>query len=478
MMFKPLLKRFKTGYSNYIFFAAALVLSTCDFAFEWHWYAVLSLGALFILVTAPLCGMSVFFNDAVKQHNRFLEYLPIRRREIWLSNYAVQLASFFIVFVALIWHRIVFFIPPDEEFLAYMIQSRWALLLGGCALAFWLYSASNFFCPYVGIKSPVTLCALFLPGALAITLLILMTGVFGLCPNLLEIAPHLFFWGLLFSAGSFVLFSLARKHWSKPKHFFLCGLPLWILLLALCSAHLFLVTYQWKDLKPEEELEIESVSQLTEQGKPGLFLVKAESQRSGSHMYFFDSKSNDWTHLARTTGYRGPSAFFDADGHGRIIINANPTLDYLFVANSKFLSMDLDSNEYRVLPKQMEQTDDDKVLYRSGMEWSNDFRHLVYVEQIYKKDFSGDSEQYLIVTDPEMNEELRMPLTDGQQYHLSRSNRILAVTPKPEKSDDNPEPKPYYVLVDLSTMEQKKLDLSQPAISFCGFLIRLLAARR
>ena len=94
-------------------------------------------------------AIGAFMCDAAKGCSRFLDYLPLRRLDRWVSRFVVGVALVMSLWVAVVWCQFLFFERAQDAFLAYMVPSRWALLWGVGAVLLWVFCASAFFSAYV-----------------------------------------------------------------------------------------------------------------------------------------------------------------------------------------------------------------------------------------------------------------------------------------------------------------------------------------
>jgi|GEM_PF-1562822 len=456
------------------FILIVFVLSLADLSFGLP-AVVWAIIGIFLIIMGPVNALGGFIGDVNKDYYKFLEYLPLRRSAIWFSNFLDGLMSLFLMILPLVWQRVVFYKPVDIEPFVYCIPTRWAIFVGGLAGIFWMFSVAVFFSAYFDLRPLGASTAVIFPLVL---LLLFMTCLAKalILPSATEIAPIFFLSGLFFSAGSFFLFAVVPKHMRRERQFCLIALPLFLLITALGTGHLYLNLRKWKELEPWEKVRIFSVHPLKIKGEPERLLLNIHSERSRDHFITLNVESGISHHLGRGLVRMGESALpwqnkrlyfqtsFDAQGLFQEIYSALVSVK----SDGSDLRRLFTAGDYR---RSGEQESVSRSLYT--IQVSGDDSFFVLSEYVYRKK-DNSSITNLVVSDEYGRVMRKIEARNYADFYLSPTNNLLCLMPLKETRDKEKvvDESPYRI-IDLKTSATKRFDLPGSVIWFSPNLDRV-----
>ena len=308
-MFKALLDKkvceLRTSHA-YLVFIILFVLSFLAVLAKLSWPSEISglLLAPLVLIGFFLgfvCAVAAFSGDYVKEAQRFLEYLPVRRSAIWLVGYLTGVSLLCLSALLLFGTGLLLYQPPVPE-LEYFISGRIALAAAGGTALLWMFSIAVFSVAYLDTGkegatsanvSGMLLGTMLLPVAVGVLLVEVHT-----LPSVTELIPIFLVSAASYSAGSFFLFALTPRHMKRASRA-VCGGSLFLLLTAVLLGHLYLKHFTWRTLDPSEPLLIQRVWQPELESEPDLILANVMSYHSGDHCVSVDVAQSAYHDLGR-----------------------------------------------------------------------------------------------------------------------------------------------------------------------------------
>ncbi len=274
-----------------------------------HWSATARDAALiYVFLVTGISGTVAFGVDLKGESLRFLDYLPLRRSQIWLANFLQGLIILALTLFALGW-RWIFVAASDESAEATLLLSS----PGGFVLA---AGSVGFFCLGFGLfsrvlaqdDSPAVTEMIFLLLGVFISLVVLF--YMGLSPGVDELAPVLISSGCILTASSFWIFTLFPPYFGGKRRHLAVGLMVVMAPTALLF-HGYHVCLGLAELAADEELRVYQV--VLAEDPPGHLLAVVGSQRSGSHTLAIDVASERVTDLGRLEPLSWNMGFYNED---------------------------------------------------------------------------------------------------------------------------------------------------------------------
>ncbi|HBO45565.1 MAG TPA: hypothetical protein DD670_16870 [Planctomycetaceae bacterium] len=434
---------------------------------------------------APACAIVTFRYDFAKGANRFWEYLPISRSAIWLVNYLSGLVVLCLSTIALFWLQVLLYRtgPGSELFrhelgpsaFEHLAPNRLSLTASLAGILFWLFSVGVFPVAYLdkqeqkpsGTPALAAVCCLLLSIVVCVTL-----NLCHVVPAGLSLAAVLIVSGILFSAGSYVLFALAPRHITPGKRALL-GLGLFLAISGVLVGHLYLKHLEWRKLDPSEPALVERLyrlSRLPIKDNPDLVLANVRSYRSGMHSVLIDMKRGVHHDLGRWM------TFVDVpnnhDGLLYFVKSSHPDDDRSRQSFFVLVGTDGTARHSFAIP-------------HSSRSYANEVRYLPGKKLLaYKAVFPEDrlSRSYLCVANSNGTLLKRFEIGYGDCL-VNEAGQALALAPAEtanESDDDETESTKYkpYMLIDLDTGSVERFGLPGEALLFARDLRRVICSRQ
>lgn len=357
---------------------------------------------MWILILGTSSGAGAFSVDLKSNHIRFLEYLPVRRWHIWLSDWGDGVLWLGGMLLIVTVPRTINWTPPVEAerggpeyaFNQIFFSTRWSLLLGLAGLGFCSYGIGAFFRVLVERDSAMILRSIMTSFAVC-TGVWVVPVMLRIIPALHEAAVPLFILGALFSAGSFVLFVLEPKHWGVIRRWVFLRMPCLVFVHVASAAIVLLACRQWArlDLAKAERV---NVARTTRTGNADALLVSVFALRSGDHLLHLDIGTGRHQYLGRGVSayYRGESpAQLARDG--RLLLQADFAAGGLWPTKDSVVTMNPDGSGRRMLLDGGEYVADDGEKYSLGtIHRSADGSTLVFAGRRRDR-YSGDASLFI-----------------------------------------------------------------------------------
>lgn len=416
------------------------------------------------------CAMCGFVGDYVREAHRFLEYLPIRRSAIWLVGYLTGASLLGLSAVLLFGTGVLLYQPPSPE-LAYFVPDRVALTGFTASFLFWMFSIAVFPAAFLRLDKEGATAA-NAGGAIGATFLLPVTVVILLrqlriMPSATELAPVLLCSALLFTAGSYVLFTLMPRHMTRAKRA-ACGLGLFSVCTALVLGHLYVKHLTWREIDPWGQRQIWHVHKPHLANKPNVILADIRSYRSGEHCVSVDVGQGTYHDLGREL------SFVDVPGNASNFLHFvhSPGDEYLRDGTAVVMAPDATSERTFELECCMSWSSLDSV------KWLRDGKRLVYVA-----DSREVQESHLYVADGDGTVREKFEINYySSEFVLSPSDQILALAPWKTNADRQNdevvvgEEKPYMI-IDVDTAAVFRFDLPGAPLFFAKDLRRVICSR-
>jgi hypothetical protein len=285
--------------ANWVLLAAALAFSLADSV--WHFSAAgWLLPCCIALLLAQAAGTSAFDVDLKRDNMLFLEYLPIRWWEVWLSNWIEQVLAVTAVLVLLCWWRLASWAPvaPEDAWRQWLFESRWLLPVSLATGSFFIFSYALQWRTFFK-SDKAALLPMYLGSMLYIAIPMMIPAILLLRPGLRDLWPLLIVQGVVFSAGSFVAFVLPPLYWTRSRRFLVMGLPILLTSFVVELALMGFACTRWQHLDWRETGLRVSVDPRAGT-RPGDWLaVNVQSARSGTHQLACNPQDGRITYLGR-----------------------------------------------------------------------------------------------------------------------------------------------------------------------------------
>lgn len=429
----------------------------------------------FVLVgglLGPTCAIAAFSGDFIKGAHRFLDFLPVTRSAIWLVSYLTGICSLAISAV-LLFSVGVFVYEASIPELAHFVPGRLELAVGGGAALFWMFSIAVFPAGSMETRQERATSAnagwmVLAPIILPMGVCMFLGGVLSVLPSALKLTPVLLVSGLLYSAGSYVLFALVPRH-SHAAMRAACGAGLFLVCTALLFGHLYLAHLAWREIDADEKLVIQRIHRLGLEGRPDLLLADVRSYRSLGHCVSIDAVRGTYHDLGRGLMFAGADHsgsgflhFLDTDVGPRRV---HYTVVSMMPDGSRRECVSIDCGR--------------RYLGKDSFKWLQNPRRLLYPAS------SPDGQQgYLCVADSTGTLLKRYEVRrDNDRYILGLSNRILTLAPAKQSTDRLPGQEPVveeepYLMIDVDAGTEIRFGLPGAPVAFAKDLRRAICARQ
>lgn len=342
---------------------------------------------MWILILGTSSGAGAFSVDLKSNHIRFLEYLPVRRWHIWLSDWGDGVLWLGAMLLIVAVPRTINWTPPVEAergpeyaFNQIFFSTRWSLLLGLAGLGFCSYGIGAFFRVLVERDSAMILRSIMTSFAVC-TGVWVVPVMLRIIPALHEAAVPLFILGALFSAGSFVLFVLDPKHWGVIRRWVFLRMPCLVLIHLTSAAVVVLACRQWARLDLAKAERVNVARDSCGDGPADALLINVYALRSGDHLLRLDIATGRHVYLGRGASgyYRGLNVQPRVAPNGRLLFQADFAANGLWPTRGSLVTMNPDGSGRRTLLGGREYIGDDGEKYSIGaVDWSSDGSTLVF----------------------------------------------------------------------------------------------------
>jgi dipeptidyl aminopeptidase/acylaminoacyl peptidase len=413
------------------------------------WFGML----LWVVILGTSAGTGAFSADLTSNHLRFLEYLPIRRWQIWLADWGDGLVWLLAMLLLAVGPRTLNWTPPpeggrgpEEAFNAVFFPTRWSAMVGLTSLGFCTFGIGAFYRVLVERDSVMVFRAII--SSLAVCAAVwAVPGLLRIVPTLLDVAVPLFVLGALFSAGSYLLFAWTPKEWGVFRRWALLRLPCVLTIYGTGAVVLFLCCRQWTalDLARPARVGVAAVN-----GEPAeSLLVTVRALRSGPHLLSLDPRTGRHHYLGRGLSpyRRGGSSPSGPDG--RLLLRAEFAPDGFWPA-AAIVGMNPDGTGRRTLLDLPNERDEGSV---SEVAWSPDGSSLIFATTA-----RNGAERMLCIADPSGAVRRRIPI-DGRGNFALHGNDLLTVPHLGRRPDEEREAVRSLLHVDLESNRQRTIEL-------------------
>jgi len=494
-MLALLKKNFAFGYwmGSIIFILIGLMFSTFDLLFsfpEEMWIFFL----IFIFILTCCVGLGTFNSDYNKDNIQFLNYLPIKRSEIWLANFADGFISLFLVILALSWYRTMTYTASAGNFynreLLFLFNNRWDLMVGGGAVCFWCFSLSMFFRIFIKSETHSTVLVVLCLFIIVIAFIGAL-GFLNLTPSLVEFVPLFFLSGLLFTVSGFTVFAKTPSYLEPWKQLLGFCLPGFFIIMTLFTTYFYFCCEKWQELIPGEKLFISGIDNKTVNKNNRQFLVtKLRSSRSGTHIVSIDLDNGQYYDIRRHRYYN-----YNYD-----VLNCQNKLNFmtefpfhsLFPGQNSYIQVDPDGQNYKILfelhrdtSRKINAAESQYRISYSSFKWSKDEEYLVYGKRLQKPGANYfEADNFLIISDSKGKILKEVSVQDMNSFQISDENRLLYIKKKEIDRKNQPQKKPSifdakseYILQNVDSDDIINFSLPGPLITFSPDFTKAICLR-
>lgn len=423
---------------------------------------------MWILILGTSTGAGAFSVDLKSNHIRFLEYLPVRRWHIWLSDWGDGVLWLGAMLLIVTVPRTINWTPPVEAergpehaFNQIFFSTRWSLLLGLAGLGFCSYGIGAFFRVLVEHDSAMILRSIMTSFAVCAGVWVVPV-MLRIIPALHEAAVPLFILGALFSAGSFVLFVLDPKHWGVIRRWVFLRMPCLVFVHVASAAIVLLACRQWAKLDLAKAERV-NVARTTRTGTGDALLVSVFALRSGNHLLGLDIETGGHQYLGRGVSayYRGETAAQLARDN-RLLLQADFAAGGLWPTKDSVVTMNPDGSGRRTLLDSDNYVGDDGEQYSIGMiDRSADGSSLVFAGRRRDR-YSGDAS--LFIADGATGA-VRKRIPIGSSAFAIRGDELIAAAKPTIEPPDGHSPVRALLHVKLTTGAERVIELPGVLVS-------------
>ncbi len=259
--------------------------------------ALWDLAVIFVISLGVMLGINSFGADSKDEAIRFLDYLPLRRLEIWLANYLPGLLILGLVVLAFAWRApfLTSVADPIERYGPFWLSGPgWPFVLAGGSVGLLGLGLGAFSGALFLRENPAAALVL---GLISLHVaLVALVMYLDLTPKLDQMAPLAALSGGLFAAASLVIFILAPAHLGGRRRFLLAGASMTGILSVVVLIG-YTACQGWAELVPGERLSLNPLALVHE--PHGYLLVEASSGQSAEHMLAIDVENEQATELGR-----------------------------------------------------------------------------------------------------------------------------------------------------------------------------------
>jgi hypothetical protein len=406
-----------------------------------------------LTILGTSAGTGAFSSDLKNDNIRFLEYLPIRRWQIWLADFADGLFWLGLFIVAAVWWRTLHWTPPDPNAFSrdplpiILFRGRWTLPVGCAALGFCAFASAAY--SRLAIERDSTAIFRAFSDAVAIVFMIWLIPVsLGLTPALDELAIPLALIGALYTLAGFVTFMYTPREWGRWKRWWLIRLPTLLILLICTFAIIALMCQHWArfDSIDLEDVTVEPRADLGEKA-----LLTFHSRRSGAHLLTLDTQSGATHYLGRGLGYKS--------GRGDTLTLATAFRPGTPIPSPGTVPVAADGSIqwHHHLPDQF--TFEGAPWRRQRVIWPTNRQHVAFTASP-----RGSASYYLCLADPSGNVARRIETESGSWLELSGDRFVF---PRPDPSEDRTArwpPREFFVY-HSATGDITELKLPEPMLA-------------
>jgi hypothetical protein len=288
--------------ANCALFSFALAFSLLDA--RWRFSGIAWILPCYLVVLLGLAGASSAMNIDLKHDNiLFLEYLPIRRWQIWLANSLDQLIACLLVIPLLCWCRVLTWTAADADLAPGehgLFESRWLLPVALASGVFFVFSYSLYWRTFFK-SDKATMVPSLLGTSIYIVLPFVIPAVLMLAPTFWDVLPLVLIQGTVFALGSFIAFSLPPAHWTNARRFVWLGIPLALAALCIEIGMELHACGRWQRLDWKEE-GLSVFVQPTSGGSQWV-IANVQSPRSGGHFFVYEPGHDRFTYVGRNLNF-------------------------------------------------------------------------------------------------------------------------------------------------------------------------------